>query len=134
MIVRNSTLAAVTAPAHSGFNNGAWNGAGVNSSAAAAHRTHSTALGVVSNASLNKTSFAGVMGLTAGDVLVKCTYSGDANLDVQVDIADLGLLPGAWQQSGKSWFDGDLTYNGSVDIGDLGLLAGNWQQGVGNPL
>jgi hypothetical protein len=44
------------------------------------------------------------------------------------------LLAGAWQQSGKSWFDGDFTYDGTVDIGDLGLLAGNWQKGVGNPI
>ena len=43
---------------------------------------------------------------------------------------------GAWQQSGRVWFDGDFTYNGTVDIGDLGLLAGNWQKGVapGTPL
>ena len=70
----------------------------------------------------------------SSDVLVKYTYSGDANLDGQVDIGDLGLLAGAWQQSGTDWFHGDFTYDGAVNIGDLGLLAGNWQKGVGNPL
>jgi hypothetical protein len=67
---------------------------------------------------------------------VKYTYAGDANLDGKVDIGDLGLLAGAWQQSSKVWVDGDFTYNGTVDIGDLGLLAGNWQKGVapGQPL
>src|SRR4029079_18932519 len=80
--------------------------------------------------SLNLTQFKGVSGLSASDVLVKYTYAGDANLDGKVDIGDLGLLAGAWQQSGKVWFDGDFTYNGTVDIGDLGLLAGNWQKGV----
>jgi hypothetical protein len=79
---------------------------------------------------LNLTQFKGVTGLTTNDVLVKYTYAGDANLDGKVDIGDLGLLAGAWQQSGKVWFDGDFTYNGTVDIGDLGLLAGNWQKGV----
>jgi ELWxxDGT repeat protein len=119
-----------------GFNGGNWNGVGgITSGAAATDPTSSTALGHASNAVLNKTSFAGVTGLTATDVLVKYTYAGDANLDGQVDIGDLGLLAGAWQQpSGKTWFDGDFTYDGAVNIGDLGLLAGNWQKGVGNPL
>jgi hypothetical protein len=73
--------------------------------------------------------------LAGTDVLVKYTYAGDANLDGKVDIGDLGLLAGAWQQlTGKVWFDGDFTYDGAVDIGDLGLLAGNWQKGTaGNP-
>jgi hypothetical protein len=67
-------------------------------------------------------------------VLVKFTYAGDANLDGQVDIGDLGLLSGKWQQSGQDWFGGDFTYDGTVDIADLGLLASTWQKGVGNPL
>jgi hypothetical protein len=60
---------------------------------------------------------------------------GDANLDGKVDIGDLGLLAGSWQQlSGMMWADGDFTYDGRVDIADLGLLAGNWQKGTpGNP-
>jgi hypothetical protein len=110
-------------------NAGHWAGAsGIVSSSAAA--STETSIGFASNASLNLTTFKGVDGLTATDVLVKYTYAGDANLDGKVDIGDLGLLAGAWQQSGKVWFDGDFTYNGTVDIGDLGLLAGNWQKGV----
>jgi MYXO-CTERM domain-containing protein len=61
--------------------------------------------------------------------------AGDANLDGKVDIGDLGLLAGNWQQlSGKVWDDGDFNYDGKVDIADLGLLAGNWQNGVGSGL
>lgn len=57
--------------------------------------------------------------------------AGDANLDGKVDIGDLGLLAGNWQQmSGRKWFDGDFNNDGKVDIGDLGLLAGNWQKGT----
>jgi ELWxxDGT repeat protein len=135
MIVRSGGVAVIQPLLAAGINGGSWNGAGgIVSSTAGADPTHSTALGYAGNVQLNKTSFAGVSGLTSSDVLVKFTYAGDANLDGQVDIGDLGLLAGAWQQSGKDWFGGDFTYDGTVDIGDLGLLAGNWQKGVGNPL
>jgi autotransporter-associated beta strand protein len=135
MVIRNMTAPQVQALLQSGYNAGHWNGpTGITSSSAAA--STETSVGYASNATLNLTSFKGVTGLTASDVLVKYTYSGDANLDGKVDIGDLGLLAGAWQQSGKVWVDGDFTYDGSVNIGDLGLLAGNWQKGVapGQPL
>jgi hypothetical protein len=135
VVIRNGNINTTRTQLAAGFQAGAWTGVGgIISTAAAGDPTHSTSLGFASNASLNKTSFAGVTGLTSSSVMVKYTYAGDANLDGQVDIGDLGLLAGAWQQSGKSWFDGDFTYDGRIDIGDLGLLAGNWQKGVGNPL
>jgi chitinase len=128
-----SATAGVESMVLQGFHGGDWLGAtGITSSSAAIDAR--TMLAVVDNATLGRTSFSGVTGLTGREVLIKYTYSGDANLDGQVDIGDLGLLAGAWQQSGKTWFDGDFTYNGTIDIGDLGLLAGNWQKGVGNPL
>jgi hypothetical protein len=129
MVVKGMTDTQVRTLLQSGYNAGHWDGpTGITSSAAAA--STETSVGYANNASLNLTEFKGVTGLTTNDVLVKYTYAGDANLDGKVDIGDLGLLAGAWQQSGKVWFDGDFTYNGTVDIGDLGLLAGNWQKGV----
>jgi autotransporter-associated beta strand protein len=131
MVVKGMTAPQVQALLQSGYNAGHWDGAtGITSSTAAASTEAS--IGYASNASLNLTQFKDVTGLTTNDVLVKYTYAGDANLDGKVDIGDLGLLAGAWQQSGKVWFDGDFTYNGTVDIGDLGLIAGNWQKGVGS--
>jgi hypothetical protein len=133
MVVKGMTAAQVQAQLAAGFNAGGWNGAtGIVSSTAAA--STETSVGFATQAQVGVTEFKGVTGLAAGDVLVKYTYAGDANLDGKVDIGDLGLLAGAWQQSGKVWFDGDFTYNGTVDIGDLGLIAGNWQKGTpGNP-
>jgi autotransporter-associated beta strand protein len=129
MVIKGMPDTQVRALLQSGYNGGHWDGpTGITSSSAAA--STETSVGYASNASLNLTEFKGVIGLTATDVLVKYTYAGDANLDGKVDIGDLGLLAGAWQQAGKVWFDGDFTYNGTVDIGDLGLLAGNWQKGV----
>jgi hypothetical protein len=131
VVLKGVDPAAVQTLLSTGYNAGHWNGTGGLTSSIAAASTE-TSIGFASNASLNKTDFQGVTGLTPTDVLVKYTYSGDANLDAKVDIGDLGLLAGAWQQSGKTWLDGDFTYDGAVNIGDLGLLAGNWQKGVGN--
>jgi autotransporter-associated beta strand protein len=129
MVMKGMTAAQAQALLAAGYNAGQWDGpAGITSSTAAA--STETSVGFASNASLNLTTFKGVSGLTTSDVLVKYTYAGDANLDGKVDIGDLGLLAGAWQQSGKVWFDGDFSYDGAVNIGDLGLLAGNWQKGV----
>ncbi len=97
------------------------------SSADASHR-----LGYGDNALLNKASFAG-LSVDPTAVLIKYTWAGDANLDGQVDISDLGALATAWQTS-SVWTSGDFDYSGVVDISDLGLLATNWQRGVGAPL
>jgi autotransporter-associated beta strand protein len=128
MVVKGMADSAVRTQLAAGYNGGAWNGAtGIVSTSI----TSATSLGYATQAQTGATDFKGVTGLTGTDVLVKYTYAGDANLDGKVDIGDLGLLAGAWQQlSGKVWFDGDFTYDGAVDIGDLGLLAGNWQKGV----
>jgi autotransporter-associated beta strand protein len=63
-------------------------------------------------------------------VRVGYTASGDANLDGQVAIGDLGIVAANWQQSDRSWQHGDFNYDGMVDIADLGILAGNWQVDV----
>jgi hypothetical protein len=88
-------------------------------------------LGYADNGVLELPSFSGQT-IPPGDytqLLVKYTYSGDANLDGKVDVLDLGALATHWQQSAP-WTGGDFDYNGSVDVNDLGLLASNWQAGV----
>ena len=109
--------ATINAQLASGYASGAWNGAGINTSSAVAGQT---ALGWKDDAATQS-------------ILVKYTYYGDANLDGQVDISDLGALATAWQTSAV-WSQGDFDYSGFVDISDLGKLATNWQLGVGNPL
>jgi hypothetical protein len=112
-----ATVAAVVAQLDSGHASGGWNGPGINtSSAIAGHR----GLGWQ-----NQTAFE--------LILVRYAYYGDANLDGNVTIADLGLLATNWQ-SGGTWSTGDFDYSGYIDITDLGLLATNWQAGVGSPL
>jgi hypothetical protein len=60
-------------------------------------------------------------------VRVVAAIPGDANLDGSVNIADLGILAGNWQGSGKTWVDGDFNGDGEVTIADLGVLAAHWQ-------
>jgi hypothetical protein len=89
-------------------------------------------IGYGDNGLLGKATFAGQT-VDSTSLLVKFTYAGDANLDGQVDITDLGALATAWQTS-NVWTGGDFDYTGFVDITDLGMLATNWQAGVGSPL
>jgi hypothetical protein len=56
-------------------------------------------------------------------------HAGDANNDGAVNVGDLGILAGNWQQVtvlGKSWQEGDFTGDDIVNVGDLGVLAGAW--------
>ncbi len=120
-----------------GYNGGAWTGNGVTSTAARLDAQHKTALGyaVASDVLVPSGGIYQFNGQTvsASSSIVKYTYYGDANLDGQVDISDLGRLATNWQTSAV-WSQGDFDYSGFVDISDLGKLATNWQAGVGVPL
>ncbi len=109
---------------------GGWTGNGITSSSAAVDATK--AIGYGENSVLQLGSFGGY-GVDSTCVLLKFTWRGDANLDGQVDITDLGKLATAWQTA-ESWVNGDFNYDGFVDISDLGILATNWQLGVGSPM
>ena len=55
---------------------------------------------------------------------------GDANIDGVVDVADLGILAGNYEnEEGMTWSDGDFTHDGAVDVADLGILASNYGYG-----
>jgi len=102
------------------------------SSVAAANPGH--ALGYGESSVVLGPSGGTFSGLTvdATSVLVKYTFAGDANLDGQVDVTDLGALATSWQTH-DVWTGGDFNYDRFVDVTDLGLLAANWQAGVGAP-
>jgi hypothetical protein len=117
----------------SGHAAGSWTGNGIRSSAAALDPTHK-GLGYAQSSNVlgGGGTFSGqVVDDTA--VLVKFTYLGDADLDGDVDVGDLGRLATSWQ-AGGDWTEGDFDYNGVVNVNDLGMLATNWQAGVGDPL
>jgi hypothetical protein len=115
---------------HHSYNDGAWDRDGINSSSAAADSTK--AIGYAESATLGLTTFAG-QSVDSTSLLFKYTWFGDADLNGQVDVADLGNLASNWQTAAP-WTGGDFDYSGFVDVADLGMLASNWQAGVGNPL
>jgi SdrD B-like domain len=92
----------------SGRNGGAWNGNGI----------------VTSSASGNLTTL-GVAEI-AGDVRVKYTYAGDANLDGKINVDDYGhidsnvVLPGI-----TGWINGDFNYDGKINVDDYGIIDSN---------
>ena len=94
MIVRTQTLAAVNALLVTGCNaaSGYWDGPGINSSTAASEPNGLTALGVLDNAEYGYTDFAGVTGLLGTGILVKYTWTGDADLNGVVNGDDFTLF------------------------------------------
>jgi hypothetical protein len=129
MVVRSGGLAALQPLVVAGCNHGAWNGAGgIVSTAAAADANHLTGLGAASNAELNKTSFAGVTGLTPADVLVRYTYNGDSDLTGGVTLDDFTLFLSGYQTGKSTWNAGDYDYSNSVTLDDFTLFLAAYQR------
>lgn len=150
MVVRGATLASVTALITSGLYNGAngyWDGPGLVSSTAA--NDGLTALGVIPNGILgtpfytqwpvDKFGFAKpeAVNLVGGEILVKYTYWGDADLNGVVDpnVDSLQYQIGLNDNTGtlQGWLYGDFDYSGGpTDTGvDLNqFLIGLFSQGV----
>ena len=62
---------------------------------------------------------------------LKSTWIGDANLDGQVNAADLNALALNWRSTAAAgWSQGDFTGDEIVDASDLNMLALNWRSGV----
>jgi ELWxxDGT repeat protein len=134
MVVKNGTVAAVQASVAAAYNHGAWNGAGgITSSVAAVDPYGATALGIASNAVLNKTSFAGVTALTASDVLVKYTYLGDGDLSGADTLDDFTLFLHGYQTGSAEWMRGDYDFSGTVTLDDFSLFIFAYQR-EGPPL
>jgi hypothetical protein len=116
------------------FANGAWTGTGgITSATAAADPGQFTALGFASNATLNKTSFAGVTGLTSAAVFVKYTYYGDSDLSGNTTLDDYTLFLNGYQNSGSTWSRGDYDFNGLTTLDDFTLFLKGYQN-EGAPL
>lgn len=91
-----------------GYNAGAWNGDGINTSLG----TSGKGLGWKDNAG-------------SSSITVKYTFYGDTNLDATVNFDDLLALAQAYGSSGV-WANGDSDYNGTVNFDDLLKLAQNY--------
>jgi fibronectin-binding autotransporter adhesin len=125
-LVRERILAAYK-PAAGG---GAWTGAGITSSDAAADPTKGVGYALAGEAlGANGGDFMGTA-VDGSSVVARYTLLGDATLDGAVDFNDLVKLAQDYNTTvppGESgWYHGDFNYDGSVDFGDLVKLAQNY--------
>jgi fibronectin-binding autotransporter adhesin len=124
IILKNTSAGAVNTLLKTGFNNGTWTGAGINSATAAADPTHLHAVGMLQPTTA--TTFEG-QPLGTGDVALKYTYYGDANLDGKVDGTDYSRIDASFvlEKSGPAvtgWYNGDFNYDGVVNGSDYTLI------------
>jgi autotransporter-associated beta strand protein len=138
------TISQATQWVASGYNNGNWNGSGIASSTAAANNTHLTALGVIINDTTANTTgtnsgtplYTTLDGAAVadGDILVKYTYYGDANLDGAVDGSDYARIDNGFLMGMTGWANGDFNYDGVVNGSDYTLIDNAFNtQGGANP-
>jgi hypothetical protein len=104
----------------SGRAGGTWTGTtGINSSVAALPANSHYAIGYADGAD------GKVAGLSSGQIEVKYTLLGDADLDGAVTGSDFTALVGNLGKSGRVWDQGDFDYDGSVTGSDFTALVGN---------
>jgi hypothetical protein len=129
LIVHGGNAATTFNLIQTGFNGGQWTGGGIASSAAAADALHLMALGMLQTSTAG--SFDG-QPVTAGDILVKYTYYGDADLSGKVDGTDYTLIDHGFNSAGtfSGWMNGDFNYDGHIDGTDYSLIdnAFNFQR------
>ena len=132
-----SPLETIQAKIISGYNNGSWNGSGINSASAASIDSqpgaHVVALGYAEASALGVNSFSG-QSVDSTSILIRYTLTGDADLSGTVDTLDFNLLAANFGASGARWDLGDFTYDGTIDTLDFNHLALNFGQQMAGPL
>jgi fibronectin-binding autotransporter adhesin len=122
MVIHIGSYKTISNQIAASYNAGAWNGSAgmggiITSTAAADDTQHLTAIGVATGL----TSFQG-MPVNTGDILVKYTYYGDANLDGKVDGSDYSRIDNGFLDHLTGWMNGDFNYDGVVDGSDYTLI------------
>jgi hypothetical protein len=117
-------------------NDGAWNGFGITSSAAASNPDGNTTLGAMEATEYDAIHGAGALfdGVDpdATAVLVKYTYYGDTDFNGFLDGDDYSRADNGFNTGLGGWTNGDSTGNGVVDGDDYALIdnAFNTQSGT----
>jgi len=108
----------------SGYNGGHWNGSGIISTTA-----QTPTNGLYYGVGYADANDHLVVGLPSGQIEVKYTLLGDANLDGLVNGSDFNILAANFNQSIAGWDQGDFNYDGLVNGADFNELAANFNQG-----
>lgn len=127
MIVDYATIsprAAIEQLIESAYNNGAWNGSGIATSA-------NGAIAVVEANEVTSSFPFSYLGqrLDATSLIVTFTLPGDADLNGTVDINDFALLAANFNRPSR-WFGGDFNYDSQTTLGDFALLAQRFNQSL----
>jgi autotransporter-associated beta strand protein len=107
----------------SGYAGGSWTGTGITSSAAAAHPS-SYGIGYADSADLGNPA-----GLASGQIELKYTLLGDANLEGVVNGSDFSILAANFGSGATNWDQGNFLFTSSVNGSDFSALAANFGQG-----
>jgi fibronectin-binding autotransporter adhesin len=116
-------IASIAAMLASGYNGGAWNGVGINSSAVAGNPGYG--VGYADSADTGNPA-----SLPSGTIEVAFTLLGDANLDKAVNGVDFGILAANFNKGITGWDKGDFNYDNAVNGVDFGFLAANFNKGA----
>ncbi len=108
----------------SGYNGGNWNGSGIISSSAGT-LTGGLRYGV----GWADGADGAVSGLSSGQIELKYTLLGDANLDGVVNGSDFSILAANFGLGNTNWDQGNFFYGSSVNGSDFTALAVNFGQG-----
>jgi hypothetical protein len=111
-----------------GYNNGAWNGNGIISSAAVADSD--TAIGYAEATdlfSIFPATFKG-QSINATSILLSHTLYGDADLNGNVNLDDFNRLAANFGQTNRRWSQGDFDFNGNANLNDFNRLAASFGQ------
>jgi hypothetical protein len=124
-------LARTTSQIGSGRNSGAarWQGTGISSGAASIDATGSTGLGVLLNEKPDGlggitalyTTFSG-QSVGVNDILVKYTYTGDADIDGDIDADDYARIDAGFANHLSEYRDGNFDYVGGINADDFFLI------------
>jgi hypothetical protein len=109
-----------------GYNNGAWNGPGIISSTA---RTPTGGFQYGVGWADGNDGVHVVAGLSSGEIELKYTLVGDANLDGTVNGSDFSILAANFGLGVTNWDQGNFLYGSSVNGSDFSALAANFGQG-----
>jgi hypothetical protein len=125
-------IATIQSYLKSGFNGGNWNGPGIISSTVAAANANPNnpqyGIGFSDGAdTINGHSI--VSGLSSGEIEIKYTLLGDANLDGTVNGADFSILAANFGQGYTNWDQGNFLFTPAINGADFSALAHNFGQG-----
>jgi hypothetical protein len=112
----NDPITTIVGYLKTGYDNGNWDGAGIQSSSVLTQR--GTGIGYADGNTDTGTAAA------SGIIVVRDTWLGDLNLDGGVTGSDLNTLMANFGHSGSGvdWAHGDLNYDGTVNSDDVSLF------------